>query len=358
MTSLDQWGWCAYFDSQVTADERATLAHARVVTEQKSLYGIQTATGQLWADLTGRMFYEAESRTGLPAVGDWVLCAPRPADGRATIVRVLERRTMFSRKEAGTSGKQQTIAANIDVAFVVASLNQEFNPRRIERYLTMVHESGARPVVVLTKSDLCKNVDECIAEIQAICPGVDVHAISSKAGLGVEALEVHLAVGVTAVLLGSSGVGKSTLVNFLAGSMEQAVKEVRDDDAKGRHTTTARRLVHLPKSGAMIIDTPGMRELAVWEGEQGLSTAFGDIELLMATCRFGDCKHDTEPGCAIKGAVESGVLELGRLESYRKLAREVEFQARKNDKVAQSEQKKKWAKVHMEHRKKNRTPRE
>lgn len=349
MTKLNQLGWCDFFASQPLADNEQGLSYVRVVEEQRNLYRVTDGETELWAELSGRVSHAADTRADLPAVGDWVLAAIRPAEKRASIVRVLERRTKFSRKAAGSSELEQVIAANVDIAFIVTSLNDDFNLRRIERYLTVVGQSGAKPVVLLTKADLCPSVEVAeasIREVNALCPGVPVHALSALTDVGLEPLAAYIGDGVTTVLIGSSGVGKSTIVNHLLGEARQLVNAARASDDKGRHTTTFRRLLILPKLGGMIIDTPGMRELHVWEGEEGLTATFGDIEELQAKCRYGDCKHKTEPHCAVKAALESGVLAADRYESYLKLERESAFQAHKREKTAQAAEKKKGRKPH------------
>jgi ribosome biogenesis GTPase / thiamine phosphate phosphatase len=300
------------------------------------------------AEISGRFRHEAVSRADLPAVGDFVGVQGLPGENKAIIQRVLPRRSKLSRNNAGATTDEQILAANVDTAFIVSSLNLEFNQRRIERYLTMIYNSGAQPVVLLTKADLCSDIDGAAAEISAVAPGVPVLAVSALIWQGLDQLAPYLGSGKTVVLLGSSGVGKSTLANCLLGRDELATRAISFDD-KGSHTTTARHLLMLPQGG-MIIDTPGMRELQLWDGGEGLSAAFDDIEALGATCRFGDCGHESEPGCAIKQAIADGTLSAERYESYIKLRRELAFHARRQDLSLQRAEKAKWKKIHVQQR--------
>ncbi|TDL58334.1 ribosome small subunit-dependent GTPase A [Paenibacillus dendritiformis] len=248
--------------------------------------------------------------------------APRPAEGRATIAGVLPRRSLFARKVAGNRPEAQVVAANADVALLVTSMTLDFEPRRLERYAALAWDSGAVPCIVLTKSDAADDAGDFIAQAELAAPGTDVFAVSALTGDGLERLRARLAPGTTVVLVGSSGVGKSTLANALAGGERMATQEVRAGDGKGRHTTTHRELLPL-EGGAWLIDTPGMREVGMTAADHdGLSSAFEDIEALAAACRFHDCSHSQEPGCAVNAAIASGELEAGRLASYRKLLRE------------------------------------
>jgi ribosome biogenesis GTPase / thiamine phosphate phosphatase len=346
---LLELGWDSFFQQQAQAYDGQNYIFARVIEEQKDRYKVLWPEGEAVAEVSGRFRNEALTRADFPAVGDWVGIEPRAGDDRATIHCLLERRTKFSRKEAGVKEQEQIVAANIDTVFVVSSLNSDLNLRRIERYTTLVWESGVVPVVLLTKADLCENVDALISDVAGTLPGISVHALSALDLRGMDALKAYVKPGQTCALLGSSGVGKSTLVNCLAGRTLQAVQEIREHDGKGRHTTTARQLICLPGSG-MIIDTPGMREIQVWDGDAGLSHTFEDIETLMRSCRFSDCKHDTEPGCALKAALQSGALDPGRLESFLKLQREIAWHHRRANKSAAALEKQRWRKIHVQQR--------
>jgi ribosome biogenesis GTPase len=319
------------------------------VDEQKNSYRLSGQAGEWMGELSGRMIHAAVVRDDLPVVGDWVVVRPRPGGDRATIHRVLARRTKFSRKTAGKRTSEQILAANIDTAFIVTSLNRELNLRRIERYLTLTWESGARPVILLSKADLCLHTEQVAEEVEAIAAGVPVHAFSALAGEGIGEILNYLQRGETAVLLGSSGVGKSTLINRLVGRNILQVQAVRESDDRGRHTTTSRQLILLPDAG-MIIDTPGLRELQLWESEKGLARSFEEIRLLAERCHFSDCRHQTEPGCAVLKALSEGGLPSDRVESYRKLQKELAHLSVKQDVLLRQEQKKKWKSIHKEQR--------
>jgi len=294
------------------------------------------------------MLHTAAGRDDLPATGDWVLARVLPGEDRALVVELLERRTKLSRKEAGERTGEQLLAANVDVVFLVASLNRELNLRRIERYLTAIWESGAQPVIALNKADLAEDVEGLIADVEAIAPGVPVHVTSAETGDGVQELAGRLGPGVTAVFVGSSGVGKSSLINCIIGGEAQTVAGIRQDD-KGRHTTTSRQMLVLPGRG-VIIDTPGLRELQLWTNESGASMAFSDVETFARDCRFSDCTHEREPGCAVRAALEAERLDEERVRSYRKLERERMYIARKHDQMLQIEEKKRWKQIHKDYR--------
>lgn len=354
LATLKSWGWDEFFSAQVVQDEppAAALAPARVIEQHRTEYVLAAEGGELRGALSGRMRHEIGGGGMEPAVGDWVLCEPRANEGKATVQRVLARRTEFVRKAAGET-RGQVVAANVDSVLIAAALDNDYNARRLERYLAMAWESGAEPAVVLTKADLCANLGERIAQTKSVAYGVPVHALSARTGAGLEVLAAYFSPGKTSALLGSSGVGKSTLVNALLGAERQTVNAVGDDDS-GKHTTTSRQIIRLP-GGGLIVDTPGMRELGMWRGEsaadeQGLSRTFDDVEQLATACRFSDCTHGNEPGCAIRAALESGELDPGRLESFRKLERELAFEARKSDKAAASNAKRRWKKINVQMR--------
>ena len=344
MSTLQDLGWDDQLATEFEPHRDAGLTPGRVVVQHRGVYVVQTEAGELRANTSGRLSHDAAGAGDLPAVGDWVAVAARPEEGTGTIQAVLPRRTKFSRKVALTASEEQVLAANVDIVFLLTSLNEDLNLRRLERYLTLAWESGARPVVVLTKTDLAADVALRVLEVEAIAFGVPVHAISSITGDGLDVVRSYLEPGRTIALLGSSGVGKSTLVNTLAGREVLAVREIREADGEGRHTTTHRQLVLLP-GGGLVLDTPGMRELQLWESADGLGEAFSDIEELAASCRFNDCAHRSEPGCAVQAALDDGTLDFGRWTSYKKLQRELAHLERRVDKRLQAAERKRWAKV-------------
>jgi ribosome biogenesis GTPase len=338
---LTHYGWSNTLQQQFSSHAAEGLVPARVIVQQRGFYEIMTDGGDLTATLSGKLAHEAESG-GYPVTGDWVAVSPRPGEGTATIRHVLPRASVFSRKAAGPGMmRAQIVAANVDIALLTASLNADLSLRRIERYLATAWESRADPVIVLTKADLCDDVASAVAEVEGIAFGVPVHAISSVTGEGLDAVRTLLAPGKTAVVLGSSGVGKSTLVNALAGEEIMATQGIIDEGARGRHTTTHRELILLP-NGALILDTPGMRELGLWDADAGVSTAFAEVEELAKQCRFHDCRHHREPDCAVQAALSDGSLDAGRWEAYGKLQRELAFQHRKEDVQAHLENRKVW----------------
>jgi ribosome biogenesis GTPase len=306
------------------------LVPGRVIAAHRAAFDVQTAAEAVRTRLPGRLMHESVE----VAVGDWV------GLGDGLIREVLPRRSAIVRKAAGMTSESQTLAANVDVAFIVSSLGPDLEPRRIERYLVTIWESGATPEIVLTKADRFEDPWEMVAAVEAVAVGVPVHVVSAVNGFGVDALRARLSDGVTAVLIGSSGVGKSTLVNRWVGREQMAVKETRADDDEGRHTTTHRELILLP-GGGIVIDTPGIRELQLWEGG-GVEEAFADIEELALACRFSDCSHNTEPGCAVKAALESGALSVERHASWLKLQREQRAIAVRADARLRREEKRKW----------------
>lgn len=278
--------------------------------------------GELSAEVTGRLRFGARGRADFPAVGDWVAISARPAERAATIVAVLPRRSCLSRKIAGATTDEQILAANVDTVFLLVGLDNDFNIRRVERYLSALWESGATPVVLLNKADLCDDVERRLEEVALVAPGVKTLVVSAAMGTGLEQLDAHLRPGRTVVLLGSSGVGKSTLANVLMGEEVQATGGLRRGDGKGHHTTTSRELIMLP-TGAMLIDTPGLRAIQLWSDEQALDETFEDIEQIVATCRFSNCGHTSEPGCQIRRALQAGELDHGRWHNYQKMLKEL-----------------------------------
>ena len=349
MYALHDLGWTDSHTTDFEPHAAAGLLPARVAAQHRGVYILFSELGELRAEAAGRLSHEAAGAGDLPAVGDWVAVAPRPEEGAATIRHVFARRTKFSRKVALNATEEQVLAANVDAVFLVMSLNEDYNLRRLERYLTMAWESGAQPVIVLTKTDLYPDFEPRVLEVEGIAFGVPVHAISSLTGDGLDLIRSHLTPGRTIALLGSSGVGKSTLVNTLAGEELLATQTIREDDGEGRHTTRHRQLVLLP-GGGLVLDTPGLRELQLWESSDGISETFADIEELAAQCHFSDCAHGTEPGCAVQTALADGTLPPDRWESYKKLQRELAHLERRLDKRLQAEERKRWAKAGAEGR--------
>lgn len=341
---IEQYGWSERLRQDFQPFAAQGFAPGRVIVQQRDLYRLATDTGELEGRLSGRLRLDAEAG-GHPVAGDWVAADLRPQEGQATIRALLPRSTAFVRWASGPAGGRQVVAANVDVAFLAASLNADLSLRRLERYLATAYESGAEPVIVLTKADACEDVGALVAEVEAIAFGVPVLAVSAVTGEGLAAVAAHLAPGRTAVVLGSSGVGKSTLVNALAGAELMSTQGIIEAGARGRHTTTHRELVRLP-SGGLILDTPGMRELGLWEADAGVAATFADIEVLAGECRFSDCAHEREPGCAVQAALKAGELDEGRWRSFQKLQAELAFERRREDPRAAQDNKKLWASRH------------
>ena len=291
---------------------------ARVTAQHKERYEIVCEHGITHARLKSKEYYAGTEV--FPTTGDFVMINYIP-NGDSQIIATLPRRTFFSRREPGPVPRDQAVAANFDYVFIMQSLNMDFNPKRLERYLTLAWQSGATPVILLTKADLVEDYWDHLTQVERVAAGVSTHVVSAHTGYGLQRLNAYLQPGKTVVFLGSSGVGKSSLVNALAGEEIMTVNGIREDDSKGRHTTTHRQLIRL-KNGVMIIDTPGMRELGMWDVSEGLGDAFADVETHIGKCRFSDCRHESEPGCAIKAAITAGELDIERWESYRKLKEE------------------------------------
>ena len=349
---LASLGWNEELESALARLANPGLRPARIAVEATGVY-TALMPEPTPARVSGCFRHHARDREELPAVGDWVALRPPEGDGDAVIEAVLPRSSAFVRKVAGFATEAQVMAANIDVVFVLASVEYEPNLRSIERYLTAAWQSGATPVVVLTKIDVSEDVAGALEAVAAVAPGVTVHAVSAFTGEGMNDLAQHVGPGTTIALLGSSGAGKSTLVNALAGKQLMKVQEVRDFDGKGKHTTTHRELVALPGGGALI-DTPGLRELQLWSSDEGIDATFADVTGLATQCRFHDCAHDEEPGCAVKEALSSGELTPERFASFRKQQRELAAIARKRDKRLASEETKRWKRIHKEARARSR----
>lgn len=348
MPTLTDLGWDESRAEEFEPHAAAGLVPGRVTVQHRGAYDVLTELEELRCDVAGRLYDEASSPAALPAVGDWVAVAPRAEEHAGTIQAILPRRTKFSRKTAWQATEEQVVAANVDVVFIVTSIGDDLNLRRLERYLILARESGARPVILLTKSDLTPDAAAAVEAVRSVAFDLPVHAVSVVTGEGLDAVRSVLQPGVTAALLGSSGVGKSTLVNTLVGEERFATRELRDD-GRGRHTTTRRELVQLP-GGALVIDTPGMRELQLWVADEGLEESFADVTSLFEHCRFSDCGHESEPGCAVKEALADGTLAPERWESYLQLQAELEHLERRLDKRAAAEARRRWRSLAREGR--------
>lgn len=333
--NIKQYGWNAFFEKKYQDYGYDGMPFGRVMIGHNNKYEVMTCEGAIIVELSGKIL-KSEGGALKPAVGDWVILQQK--DDKWFVEDILPRISKFSRKMAGNDTLEQIVASNIDVIFIVTSLNQDFNLRRLERYLIVAWDSGAIPVIILSKADLCDGVEEKIKAVEAVAAGVDVYSISAIHEQGIEPLKKYLGEGQTITLIGSSGVGKSTLLNTLAGEELLKVSDIRTDDDKGKHTTTHRQLVLLP-TGGLILDTPGMRELQLWQADEGLGHVFSDIEELSLACKFSDCHHESEPGCAILAAIEGGKIGQDRLESYGKLKKELAFIERKQVERQRVEQK-------------------
>ena len=338
---MNTLGWDEFFANHFQSYAADGYAAGRVALEYKHFYRIYSEWGEVLGEIAGRLRHEALDREDLPVVGDWVVIRRSPESDKVTIHAVLPRKSKFTRKVAGFRTEKQIVGSNIDTVFLVTSLNQDFNPRRVERYLIVAWESGARPIIVLSKSDLCDEVEERTREIKAVVGDVPIHAVSVVKREGLDELARYLKAGQTVAFLGSSGVGKSTLVNYLLGREHLRVQEIRKHDGRGVHTTTHRELIVLPQGG-LVLDTPGIRELQLWDGEGGLQIAFADIETVAAQCYFSDCRHQDEPRCAIREALAEGAIDAARYESYQKLKKELTYLARKQDIRSAIVEKKRW----------------
>ena len=341
--ALHSFGWNDHVAQGWTSHVAVGREAARVVAEDRGSYLVRSAAGERRASVTGRFMFDAgDDGSAYPAVGDWVAVEIRPEG--ASVHAVLPRRTSILRHAPGKRTIAQVIAANVDIVFVVASANRDLNLRRLERYLGVAWESGAEPAVVLSKADLAEDLERVIADVEAVAIGAAVLAVSAVDGRGLDLVRDRIGPTTTVAFIGSSGVGKSTLLNVLAGEELAAVSAIREDDARGRHTTSRRQLHPLP-GGGLVLDTPGMRELALWDADDGLDRSFGDLETLAARCRFSNCGHAAEPGCAITAAIVAGTLDEARLASWRKLEREARHLERRVDALARAEERRKWKNI-------------
>lgn len=334
-------GWSDAWDNAFRAQSHEGLIPARVSCEYRGCYSVLTEHGEWLAEVSGRMRHHAQSSLDMPAVGDWASVQPHPGEDRCTIHSLLPRRSAFVRKAPGGRTQEQVVAANMDTVFLVSGLDHDFNLRRIERYLTLSYTSGAAPVILLNKADLCENRKATLLETETIAPGVPVLLISATTGEGIDQVLNHLPAGKTAALLGSSGVGKSALVNALVGWNMLKTQPVREHDSHGRHTTTHRQLIVLPND-AVLIDTPGMRELQLWAEGEALNDSFADIEGYAPSCRYRDCSHTGEPGCAVQQAVTDGHIGVKRYESYLGQRKELRHLQIQQDVRLQIGEKRRW----------------
>ncbi len=342
--NLIKLGWNPLLNQYFQQFRKQGLSPARIAKEYKFLYLVYSEQGELRAEVAGKFRHRTLSRSSFPKVGDWVAATVRAREGKATIHGLLPRKNSFSRKVAGENTDEQIVAANIDTVFIVCGLDGDFNLRRIERYLTLTWNSEANPAILLNKTDICPKVEACVEKVESVAFGVPIHPISAKKNEGLDTLQKYLGKGKTVVLLGSSGVGKSTIINSLLGLERQSIRSVRETDSHGRHTTSDRELIILP-NGGMIIDNPGMRELQLWVDAENLGENFKDIEELASRCRFRDCQHRSEPDCAILQALEEGTLDQKRLQSYLKLKKELRYLATRKDQKARLAEKEKGKKL-------------
>ncbi|WP_044639868.1 ribosome small subunit-dependent GTPase A [Risungbinella massiliensis] len=348
MFPLEQYGFGDRENKWLQVCENVGMKLGRVVLEHKRLYRVMTEMGELIGAVSGKFRYETMQTVQFPSVGDWVRVSISE-DHKVTIHEVFPRFSQFTRKSVD-SYQEDALVTNVDTVWIVQALNQDFNVRRLERYLVMAWESCAHPVVILNKCDLCTDIEQKVQEAESVAVGVPIHVISAEQEIGLNVLQSYLGSGQTVGILGSSGAGKSTLTNKMAGREVQLTQAIRDDDGKGRHTTTERHLISVP-AGGCLVDTPGMRSLQLWSASTGLSDTYEDILELAKSCKFSNCQHKEEPDCAIQEALEEGILPTERFQSYLKLQRELAHLERKVDKQAAHEAQQKWKKINKMYRK-------
>jgi ribosome biogenesis GTPase / thiamine phosphate phosphatase len=344
VSDVTAWGWNARVARQFDELALPSARAGRVLAEHRGSYVIATESGEVDAAVSGKFRYAAGAAEDYPAVGDWVAVELDGSGQSAVIQALLPRATRFLRPRGEVVGAQ-VVAANVDVVLLVSGLDHDFNLRRLERYLALAWSSGAEPVIVLNKADLGDDVGGRMADVASVAPGVPIRVLSARDGTGIDSLAPLLEPGKTVALLGSSGVGKSTIVNALLGYERQATGAVRQDDQRGRHTTTSRELLRMP-SGALMIDSPGMRSVGMWDIDEGLADAFADVQAISVNCRFSDCTHGPEPGCAVQAAIADGRLASSRLQSQQKLEREWAALARRVDPAAREVERRRWKSIH------------
>jgi ribosome biogenesis GTPase len=354
LKTIKQYGWNDNWETkwneQIFSDKREKMIAGRVILEHKHMYRVVTDQGEWLATLSGNFKHNANQRRDFPAVGDWIGIEQMPGEEKGIIHSILPRSSLFSRKVAGDTTVEQIVAVNVDYVLLVMSLNLDFNLRRLERYMIAAWDSGANPVIVLTKKDVCSDPESYVEQAESVAFGVPIYTVSSVTGEGISELQDLLKDGKTSALLGSSGVGKSSLTNALCGEDVMSVQNIREGDDKGRHTTTHRELFLMP-GGGLLIDTPGMREFQLWDNSESLDTGFKDVEQIAESCRFNDCQHNGQPGCAIEDALNNGALSHERYASYEKLKKELAYMERKSDQVAQKAERNKWKQVTKDSRK-------
>ncbi|MEW6194207.1 MAG: ribosome small subunit-dependent GTPase A [Bacteroidota bacterium] len=352
MTKLNSLGWNKFFEDQFEQFRKQGFQCGRIAIENKTNYLVLTEHGDITGEVSGKYLFEIEKQSELPKVGDWVVISLFNDNTHAVIHNILQRKTKISRKSADKKIDQQIIAANVDVVFIVQSLDNNFSINRLERYLAATYQSGAKPVAVLNKADICNDVQEKLELVKTRTGIEDVLNMSAKTGEGIDGMIKYLSPGITITLVGSSGVGKSSLINHLVGYEKLKTNEVREEDSRGRHTTTRRELVLLP-SGGILIDTPGMREFGLWNADEGISETFFEFEEFAGACRYSDCTHTHESGCTVLKALSEGIIPKERYENYLKLRKELKYLESKQNIQLQLEEKRKWKTIHKEIKKFN-----